>query len=197
MAHMSARDTIEFLHKRRSVLAANMVEPGPTTSDLRDIIQAGIRVPDHGKIEPWRIQIVDKLGQVELGDIHARSLVDREDCSEAQLRAARERLGRSPVLLVVSCHPNPKRFDKVPLIEQQLSAGAVCMNLLTAAGCMGYAAQWLTGGPAYDPAVKAALNIAADQQIVGFIHLGSVADAPRERPRPDYQAIVSDYVPEA
>lgn len=194
---MSKVDTLEFLHQRRSVLAARMIEPAPNESDLKKILEAGLRVPDHGKIEPWRIQIVRKQGQHHLGEVHAKSLAEREGCNDAQLRAASERLARAPLMLVVSCHPNPAKFMKVPLIEQQLSAGSVCMNLLTAAGSLGYAAQWLTGGPAYDPAVKAALGIAEDHDIVGFIHLGSINEPPLERPRPVFDEIVSEYVPDA
>lgn len=194
---MTYANTIDFLHRRRSVLAAKMTEPAPTGQHLQSILEAGLRVPDHGKIEPWRIQIVHKQGQAHLGAVHAKSIAEREGCNETRLKAAAERLSRSPLLLVVSCKPNAQKFAKIPLIEQQLSAGAVCMNLLTAAGAMGYAAQWLTGGPAYDPAVKEALDIEANNDIVGFIHLGSVAEPPLERPRPEFEHIVSEYTPDA
>lgn len=187
---------IDFMQKRRSVLAAKMIEPAPSSDDLREIIEIGLRVPDHGKIQPWRIQILRESAQRALGEVYAATL-DPTVCSPAQEQAARDLLCRSPLLLVVSCHPNPEKFLKVPLIEQQLSAGAVCSNLLIAAGALGYAAQWLTGGPAYSDTVKLALGLAVEHNIVGFVHLGSIDSPPMERPRPDYDDIVSEWIPDA
>lgn len=189
---MNDNPVIDFLLTRRSILAAQMVEPAPGRADLDTILHAGLRVPDHGKITPWRIQIVREDGQKKLGDLYA-GIMQREDpdAREMQIAAAREQLQRSPLLLVVSCRPDPAKFAKVPKIEQQLSAGAVCTNLLIAAGALGFAAQWLTGGPAYNADIKQALGLTADTDIIGFIHLGSVASTPKERPRPDFDDIVS------
>ncbi|MEM7277247.1 MAG: nitroreductase [Pseudomonadota bacterium] len=195
---MSDNPIIEFLSSRRSVLAAKMSEPSPSADDLKRILEVAIRVPDHGKIEPWRIQVIHSEGQKILGDLYAEVVQCQEpDCSAAKIEASRERLQRSPLLLVVSCNPNPQKFAKVPLIEQQLSTGAVCSNILIAAGALGYAAQWLTGGPAYEPQIKAALGLSEDADIIGFMHLGSVNEAPLERPRPDYDNIISDWPPRA
>ncbi len=191
---MSDNPVIDFLLSRRSVLSTKMVGPAPTEADLKVILRAAIRVPDHGKIEPWRIQIVRDEGQRKLGDIYADIISEREpDAGPVKIEACRERLQRSPLLLVVSCQPNPMKFEKVPLIEQQLSSGAVCTNILIAAGALGYAAQWITGGPAYEPSIKAALGLREDADIVGFLHLGHAAEAPMERPRPDFDNIVSEW----
>ena len=185
---------IRFMRERRSVLAAKMIGPGPDDRSLATMLEIAVRVPDHGKLTPWRIQILRKAAQQRLGDVYATALKRSEpDCRDSQLAAARARLTRSPLLLVVSCHPVEAKFDKVPLIEQQLSAGNVCMNLLIAAGALGYAAQWITGGPAYEPAVREALGHASDTDIAGFIHLGSIAEPPVERPRPDVDDIVSEW----
>ncbi|MEO0996732.1 MAG: nitroreductase [Pseudomonadota bacterium] len=190
---MPDNPVIDFMRRRRSVLAAKMTAPGPGTADLETMLEIGLRVPDHGKIEPWRVQILRAEGQRRLGELYAAIVARDPDCRGAQIDAARERLQRSPLLLVVSSHPDQKRVEKIPLIEQRLSAGAVCTNLLIAATALGYAAQWLTGGPAYEPEIREALGHGADTVIAGFIHIGSVAEPPPERPRPDRDRIVSEW----
>ena len=102
---------------------------------------------------------------------------------------------RSPVLLAVSSHLNPQRFDKVPAIEQVLSAGALCQNMLIAAQALGYGAQWVTGWPAYHAEIRMALGHSQDTDIVGFVHIGTAAEAPKERPRPDPSAMISEWPP--
>ena len=120
-------------------------------------------------------------------------MVENPDANEVLLAAERDRMQRSPLLLVVTSHVDPARFAKVPAIEQVLSAGAVCQNILIAAQALGYGAQWVTGWPAYHADVRAALGHDADTEIVGFIHLGTAASAPNERPRPDRDAVVSEW----
>lgn len=185
---------IELLLKRRSVLAKDLTEPGPTEDQLHTILQAGIRVPDHGRAEPWRIQIVPRDGQRALSELFVE-IYTRENPEAPQplIEMERDRPLRSPVLLVVSSHPDPKKFAKVPHIEQLMSAGAVCENLLIAAQALGYGAQWLTGWPAYHPEVRTALGHTEETDIVGFIHIGTAAQTPRERPRPDFNRIVSEW----
>ncbi|MEL7535785.1 MAG: nitroreductase [Pseudomonadota bacterium] len=188
---------IDFMLKRRSVLAAAMTEPGPDDAALDAILRVATRVPDHGKLEPWRIQVLRKPAQRALAEVYRQAFSSANPAAtDAQIRAAETRLTRSPLLLVVSCRLRPEKFDKVPAIEQHLSAGAVCSHILIAAGALGYAAQWLTGGPAYDDAVKAALGLTADTTIAGFVHLGSVTEPPRERPRPELGNIVSEWTPD-
>lgn len=187
---------IDLLLTRRSVLAKDLAEPGPGDEDLQTILAAGLRVPDHGRVEPWRIQVLRKPAQAWLAalcvDIFAR---EHPGASEPQLAAERERMQRSPILLVVSSHPNPQRFDKVPAIEQLLSAGAMCENMLIAAQALGYGAQWITGWPAYHPEVRVALGHAVDTDIVGFVHIGTRPEPPNDRPRPDVEKIVSEWLP--
>lgn len=187
---------IDLLLTRRSALAKDLAEPGPNDADLDTILKAALRVPDHGRVEPWRIQVLRKAAQRELAALCAR-IFERENpaAPAALLAAERERMLRSPVLLVVSSHPDPARFAKVPAIEQLLSAGAMCQNVLIAAQALGYGAQWITGWPAYHPDVRVALGHSPDTDIVGFVHIGTRAESPVERPRPDAARIVSEWEP--
>lgn len=185
---------IDLLLTRRSVLAKDLVEPGPSDADLDTILKAGLRVPDHGRVEPWRIQVLRKPAQREIAAVCAAIFArEHPQAPEPLLAAERERMQRSPVLLVVSSHPDPQRFAKVPAMEQLLSAGAMCQNLLIAAQALGYGAQWITGWPAYHPEVRVALGHSADTDIVGFVHLGTRVESPAERPRPEAERIVSEW----
>lgn len=195
-ASLEANPTIELLRKRRSVVAKNMGEPGPGREELDLILEAAIRVPDHGKIGPWRFQVLDKAAQAMLGEVLAAEFKARiPDVNEKQIEFERERPQRAPTLIVVSSNVN--REHSVPEFEQMLSCGAVCMNLLNAAVALGYAAQWLTEWPAYNDAVKQALGVPADQHIVGLMYIGTALEAPSERVRPDLATAVSypDVIP--
>ena len=185
---------IDLLLRRRSVLAKDLGEPGPNAGQLETILAAGLRVPDHGRVEPWRIQVLHKAAQGSLAAI-CRRVFERENAgaNDALIEAEHERMQRSPVLLVVSSHPDPQRFQKVPAIEQLLSAGAVCQNMLIAAQALGFGAQWVTDWPAYHPEIRTALGHSADTEIVGFVHIGTPPAPPRERPRPDPEIIVSEW----
>ena len=107
----------------------------------------------------------------------------------------RERPQRSPVLLIVSFHPNKQKLAKIPEVEQLLSTGAVCQNILVATQALGYNAQWVTDWPAYHPEIRRFLGHDEETQIVGFIHIGTAAEPPKERPRPDLDSIVSEWKP--
>lgn len=193
---MSEHPVIEFMQRRRSVLAANLVEPGPDDAALKTILEVATRVPDHAKLTPWRIRILNKPAQQALADVYKSSFERANpDANETLVRAAHERLTKSPLLLIVVSTPNPDKYEKVPLIEQQLSAGAVCTNILIAAGALGFGAQWLTGGPAYDAAVHEALGLGELDAIAGLMHIGTPTEPPRERPRPDLNEVVSEWQP--
>ncbi len=185
---------LDLLMRRRSVLAKDLAEPGPNAEQLQTILAAGLRVPDHGRVEPWRIQVLHKAAQASLAKV-CRDVFERENAaaSSALIEAEHERMQRSPVLLIVSSHPDPQRFEKVPEIEQLLSAGALCQNMLIAAQALGFGAQWVTGWPAYHPEIRTALGHSADTEIVGFVHIGTPAEPPRERPRPDPEVIISEW----
>ncbi|MDJ0951561.1 MAG: nitroreductase [Alphaproteobacteria bacterium] len=187
-------DALDTLLSRRSVLAAKQVEPGPDDEQLRLILTAGLRVPDHGKLAPWRIQILRKPAQAALGDLLAEEFVRANpNARDRLIELERQRLQRAPILLVVTSTPN---LDcPIPVLEQRLSAGALCMNMLNAAHAQGFAAQWLTEWPAYNEAVKARLGHGPDDQIVGFIYLGSAAEPPAERKRPEIEDVASEWTP--
>jgi nitroreductase len=188
-------NAIDCLLKRCSVPAASLCAPGPSEEHLNQIVQAGLRVPDHGIIQPWRIQKISSNGQQALGELYA-ALFSRDNpgAPEQQVEFQRQRALRAPTLIVVTTHPDPAKFDKVPLIEQQLSAGAICQNMLLAAFALGYGAQWLTGWPAYHPEVRRALGHSDDTLIAGFIFIGTRPEGtPPERVRPNFTDIVSDW----
>lgn len=183
-------DKLLPLIERRSVVAKNLAEPGPVEDALDHILRAGIRVPDHGKLGPWRLQVLKKPAQTALGDILAVAYAaDHPDAREDQIAFERARPVRAPILIVVSSRLH--RQHKIPEIEQLLSCGAVCQNLLNASALLGFGAQWLTEWPAYDERIKAALNVPADQHIVGFISIGTPIEPPNERPRPHFETVVS------
>ena len=180
---------IDLLTSRRSVLAARLVEPGPAPDALRTMLEAAVRVPDHGRLTPWRLQVVGKAAQAELGELFVAEFARSEpEAGEDRLQLERIRPQRSPVLVVVSSHT--QRGHAIPEVEQLLSCGNVCMNLLHAATALGFAAQWVTNWPAYSPAIKAALGIPEDEHLVGFVHIGTAKSAPSERARPDLDDVV-------
>lgn len=185
-------ETIDLLLKRRSVVAKNMIEPGPSSDDLEKILQAGIRVPDHGKIGPWRIQVLDKSGQKALGEKLAEFYsADNPDAAERLVEVERDRPQRAPTLLIVTAHIQSPH--KIPELEQRLSGGALCQNILIAAHALGFVAQWLTEWPAFDDRVKETLGHSADAEIIGMIYIGTASEAPMERNRPEYAEIVSHW----
>jgi nitroreductase len=191
------RSNIDLLLSRRSVLAKNLGKPGPNKRELRTILQAGLRVPDHGRSEPWKIQVLDESAQLALGTFSAQLFQrDNPNATAAQITFERERPQRSPILLVVTFQPNKKKLAKIPELEQLLSSGAVCQNLLVAIQALGYNAQWLTDWPAYHPEIRQFLGSGKDAQIVGFIHIGTATLLPKERPRPEFNDIVSEWKPE-
>lgn len=181
---------IDILLQRRSVVAKNLTAPGPNDDELTSLLMAGIRVPDHGKIGPWRLQVMNKSVQAKLGDVLAdRFHAIHNDASDDQIEFERQRPQRAPILIVVSSRID--RARQIPEIEQLMSCGAVCQNLLNASVILGYAAQWLTEWPAFDENVKSALHVPQDQHIIGFIYIGTAKAAPSERPRPSLDDVVS------
>lgn len=174
--------TIELLRTRRSAPPRTMIEPGPDSDQLRQILEVALRVPDHGKLGPWKIQVLDKAAQKKLGDAYAEFFAaDYPDPRPEQIEFERGKASLAPTLLVVSSQKVLEH--KIPVIEQVLSGAAVCQNVLIATHALGYVANWVTGWPAYDARVKAVLGIAPHDEILGIIYLGSAGAPPDERPR--------------
>ena len=192
------QSTIDLLLTRRSVLAKDLIPPGPNADELKIILQCGLRVPDHSRAEPWRIQVLDKSAQKALGNFSA-DLFQREHpkVNDVLVELERQRPQRSPTLLVVTFHVNEQKLPTIPKVEQLLSCAALCQNILVAVAAMGYRGQWLTDWLAYHPEVIRYLGHGEGTQIVGFIHIGSVEKPPNKRPRPEFDAIVSEWRPEA
>lgn len=186
-------DTLDLLLTRRSISAKDMAEPGPDDATLSKILQAGIRVPDHGKLGPWRIQVLHKPGQAALGDVLAGIFrAENPNAEERQVELERQRPQRAPILLAVTARVDPQH-PKIPVMEQKLSGGALCQNILVAAHAAGFAAQWLTEWPAFHPAVQEALGHAPGTEIIGFIYIGTPKVPPNERPRPTLEQVVSEW----
>lgn len=183
---------LELLLRRRSVKAIDMQQPGPDVAELDRIIRCGLRVPDHGKLGPWRVLRFTGNAREDFGAV----LVDawqqaHPDNPPERAELERRRLLRAPVVLAVISTVTPGH--KIPEWEQVLSAGAVCQNLLVAAHASGFCAQWLTEWFAYDGNVAQALGLQKDERVAGWIHIGSASQTPPERPRPEYETRVSDW----
>jgi nitroreductase len=179
-------EVLEALFNRRSAPAPTLGLPGPSPEEMDLLIRIGLRVPDHGKIGPWRVVRFTpqaKAKAVEKLKALAESRGDRKDAG------ALIKMSTPPqMLMVVSA---PLQPHKIPLWEQQLSAAAVCQNLLIAAGAMGYGANWITDWYAYDAGARAILGVKEDENVAGFVYLGTPTEPPLERERPDYDARIS------
>ncbi len=180
---------LDFLLARRSRPFLMLREPVPSKEELHTILTAAARSPDHGKLEPWRFIVLEKPAMPRLAKI---------------LRERGEVLGKAPSLLNKACEvfsvanlivtvvSKPNKEAKIPLIEQTLSAGAVCLSLLNAALAAGWGANWLTGFGAHDEEFRTkALGLSPDEFVAGFIHLGTSASIPPDRPRPDVDMITT------
>ena len=162
-------DAIEALTTRSSAKAFG--DMPPTQDHLDIILQAAVRAPDHGRLRPWRFMLIQGEQRAKFGDILAASAMRRNPkLSAGDLQRERDKARRAPLIIVVACRA--VTGTKVPIIEQILAAGAAAQNILLGLHNFGYAAAWKTGDAAYDPEVKKALGLQADDHIVGFIYAG-------------------------
>jgi nitroreductase len=173
---------------RRSAPAQSLVDPGPSPTEVERILQLGARTPDHGKLFPWRFVVMGRQSRAALAEA-LRPHADRQS-DPAKARHVLSKLTAPPLTILVLS--TPVEGHKVPVWEQRLSAGAVCMNLEHAADALGYSASWITDWYSYDPQALELIGIKASEQVAGFIHVGTLAEPPLERPRPDLSAKV-DY----
>jgi len=181
---------LDLLLSRRSCPARAMMGPGPSKTQLADILRAGARVPDHGKLFPWRFILFEADGRARFADILA-DVLTQESASPSQIDEWRMRVTAAPVMIgVVS---NARELIKIPVWEQELSAGAVCQNMLIAATASGFVANWLTEWYAYHPVVKERLGLKPGERIAGFVYIGTAKDELEERPRPDMEKIVTIF----
>ena len=181
---------IDYLAVRRSIPAFQMSEPGPGRSEIEEALRLATRVPDHCKLAPWRFIVYRGDERARLGEeLLKLALEAKPDLSEEMINVERNRFTRAPVVVGVISTAAP--HVKIPEWEQQLSAGAVCLNLILAANALGYVANWLTEWFAYDQRAWPLLGVRAGEKVAGFIHIGSSDFPPVERPRPDLAEIVS------
>ncbi len=188
-------EIIDFLLTRRSVTARNLSEPGPDADALDTILRAGMRVPDHGKLGPWRFIVIKGAARAAFGDILADAFVkENPDSFDELVEVERERFQRAPVVVAVASRI--VKGHKIPEWEQTLSSGAACLNLLNASHALGFSAQWLTEWPAYNGDVVRALRLEDNERIAGFVYIGTAKEPPAERQRAAYEAVVSEWMPE-
>ncbi|WP_099868214.1 nitroreductase family protein [Pararhizobium haloflavum] len=179
----------QYLQTRRSTPAMQLQEPGPSPSEIEGMIAIASRVPDHGKLAPWRFIVLagdvrERIGR-ELGRIAADA---RSDLGAKEREIEETRLTRAPVVIAVVSRAAP--HPKIPEWEQVLSAGAVCYGLFMAANAFGYGANWLTEWYAYDDSARPLFGLDQQERIAGFVHIGTPAMQPADRPRPDLTDIV-------
>lgn len=183
---------LALLASRRSASAKAMGEPGPDDAQIAEILRIAVRVPDHGKLTPWRFILIAGDERGRLGDVlakrwkafnpgHGEAIVEEQRCTFL----------RAPVVIAVVS--TAVEHVKIPLWEQVLSAGAVCQNMLIAATALGFGCQWITGWPAYDEEVLAALGVGEGEKIAGFVYLGTPTDAVTDRPRPEPDGLVTRW----
>jgi nitroreductase len=180
--------TLAFLARRRSASAVTLAEPAPNDADLATLLRLATRVPDHGKLSPWRFVVLR-------GPAKGRFIAGLENIAAARPDAAKAaaKLGKikaPPLTVAVISRLLP---GEIPEWEQRLSAGAACMNLITAAQAMGYGANWITDWYAYDGDAQHLLGLREGERIAGFVHLGTATDIPLERVRPEADAVVEDW----
>lgn len=175
---------IDYLKLRRSIPAFQMREPGPDRETVEDILRLAMRVPDHGKIAPWRFIVYSGDVRVEIGEALLEMAQARDpNLSEEMVTVERTRFTRAPVVIGVVSTAGP--HVKIPEWEQVMSAGAVCLNLLMAANAHGYVSNWLTEWYAFDERAFPILGVEPGEKVAGFIHVGSSDFPAVERPRPE------------
>ncbi len=152
-------------------------EPAPDDAALRTILAAALRAPDHGRLRPWRFMAIRGEGRQRLGEVLAASLARRDPNAGTELERERQKPLRAPLVLVVAAHIAPSQ--KIPPVEQLLSAGAAAQNIMLACHALGLGAMWKTGAPAYDPGVKEELGLNATDEIAGFLYIGTPTAMPK------------------
>ena len=191
---MNSTDPLQMLDARRSVPSRQLGEPGPDPATLLRLLQSAVRVPDHGKLVPFRFLRIAGDARHALGErLVQRALQLDPQAPTAALDKDRARFSHAPLVVTVIARLTPGH--KVPEREQLFSAGSACFALLQAAQALGYGAQWLTGWPAYDAEIARLLGLGEHESIVGFVHIGTPRLEAPERERPDAAALLSDFTP--
>ena len=186
----AAPEVVAFLAKRRSASAMTLTAPGPDDAQLADLLRLAARVPDHGKLSPWRFVILRGPSK----DAFAEKITGlaADQANPVKANAALRKLTRPPVCVAVISRYIP---GEIPEWEQRQSASAVCMQLLLAASALGWGANWITDWYSYDPRALEILGLHVGEQVAGYLYLGTTAEQPQERVRPDVAAITTEWTP--
>src|SRR5947199_4355623 len=185
-------EAIDLLKTRRSVKPIELSGPGPTADELSTLLTIASRVPDHGKLAPWRFIVFEGDARARAGDVIADEFARKNpQATQADIEVEKKRLMDAPLVIAVVSFSRP--HPKVPEWEQQLSGGASAMNIVTAATALGYGANWLTGWFAFDRDVLDGLGLKPDEKIAGFIHIGTPSKPNEDRPRPALSGIVTRF----
>ena len=185
-------DALELLRTRRSSKPLELTGPAPSAEEIETLLTVASRVPDHGKLVPWRFIVFEGDARLAAGEAIAAAFRGKYPQADAeQVAQERRRLARAPLVIAVVSRAAP--HVKIPEWEQVLSAGAAAMNLVTAAHALGYGVNWITEWYAYDRAVLDALGLAPHERIAGFIHVGRPPGAPEDRPRPPLAEIATRF----
>jgi nitroreductase len=184
--------TLDLLSSRRSGSAKTMKGPGPTRDQIKTLIACASRVPDHGKLAPWRFVIFDGEARAAFGELLVRALKTTEpDASDERVAQERNRFQRAPV--VVAVISRVREGIPIPEWEQVLSAGAACQTLCIAAHAMGFVANWITEWCAYHPVVREGLGMKSGERVAGYIYVGHPVEPLADRPRPAFEAVATYY----
>ena len=183
-------ETLAFLARRRSAAALALRAPAPSDEELATLLRLATRVPDHGKLFPWRFVIL--RGEAKRRFIESLEAIAARRPEAEKLRVKLGKIRAPPLTIAVVSRLSP---GEIPEWEQRLSSGAVCMTLIIAAQAMGYGANWITDWYAYDEDAGRLLGLAEGERVAGFVHLGTSAETPLERARPDVAALASDWRP--
>ena len=184
---------LNFLKTRKSGSAKAMGGPGPSPSQISEILDIAVRAPDHGKLNPWRFVLFEGAARAGIGDAFAaRWKVLHPDHGEDSVAFQRGLFLRAPLVIAVVSTAAP--HGKIPEWEQLLSSAAVCYNAVLAATALGFDAQWQTDWVAYDAEANAAMGLTGSERITGFIYIGTATLPLEDRPRPDPQALLTRWV---
>jgi nitroreductase len=189
---MPMPDALDLLKTRRSLKPAELLAPGPSPMQVETLLTIASRVPDHGKLTPWRFVVFEGAGRIAAGKVIAEVFAtDNPEADSARLDIERTRMTRAPLVVAVVSRAAP--HVKIPEWEQVLSAGAAAMNLVTAAHALGFGANWITEWYAYDRRVLSRFGVAPHEKIAGFVHIGTPEKPPEDRPRPPLDGIVTRF----
>ena len=183
-------DALDLMLTRESAL--KLESPGPSSAELDRIFESAVRAPDHGRLRPWHFVVIGEHQRAAFGALMADSLRRRDaTVSDAELQRERDKAFRAPVIVVVAA--KVRKGHKIPEIEQLASASAAAQTIMLAAPALGYGAVWKTGAPAYDPTVKTALGLNEDDDIIGFLYIGTRVGGLSPIPRPVARDFVSTW----